>query len=383
MQKMAKHAVHARWLTRGAHGCALAALCAPLLWAVPAAAQDEADAAETAAARSLAQEGIKLADAGRCEEAVEKLARAEKLHHAPVVLGRLGECQISQGKLVEGTENLRKVLREALPPEPAAVLVRARERASAVLERVKPRIGALNIIVKGPRDNAEVEVVVDGQAMNAALLEADRPSDPGEHFVEASAPGFVSASARVSVGVGEKQSIVLTLEPAPKARSAAGAASTERASSASDTASLFTRDPPLSESPASASSDAGASAPRNLTGAYIGWAAGGAAVAAGSVFGLLAFEGKSDLDKQCAQNVCPDSSADRLHSARRDSTVATVLMAVGGVGLGLGTIFYFSAGPKESGASSGDAAESHERRKDAARAQAWIGLGQVGLSGEF
>jgi hypothetical protein len=378
---MARHAVYPRWLVRGARGCALAPLCVPLLWAGPAAAQEDADAAETAAARSLALEGIKLADAGRCEDAVEKLARAEKLHHAPVVLGRLGECQISQGKLVEGTENLRKVLREALPPEPAAVLVRARERASAVLERVKPRIGALNISVKGPRDNAEVEVVVDGQPMNAALLDADRPSDPGEHYVEASAPGFVTASARVSVGVGEKQSVVLTLEPAPKARAAAnGAAPAERASSAGDTASLFTREPPRADPEAAQ----GGSAPaeRNLTAAYIGWAAGGTAVVAGSIFGLLAFQGKSDLDKQCAQNLCPDSSADQLHSARRESTAATVLMAVGGVGLGLGTVFYFSAGPKEAGASSGSAA-AHEPRREAARAQAWIGLGRVGLSGEF
>jgi len=380
MEMVAKPGVYPRWRTRGAHGRGLAALCVPFLFSAQLSAQEDSEAAETAAARGLALEGIKLADGGHCDEAMDKLARAEKLHHAPVVLGRLGECQVAQGKLVEGTENLRKVLREALPPDAPAVQVRARERAAALLERVKSRIAALNIVVKGPRDSTEIAVIVDGQPMNVALLDADRPSDPGEHFVEASAPGFLAASVRVSVGMGEKQSVVLTLEPDPKARATAGSAlpAADRASSTADNGTLFTRVPPLGEPDTAASREA---PKRNLTAAYIGWAAGGTAVAVGSVFGLLAFKGKSDLDEQCAQNVCPDSSADRLHSARRDSTVATVLMAAGGAGLAIGTIVYFSAGSEEASASGN--AEAHSPRTDAARARAWIGLGEVGLSGEF
>jgi hypothetical protein len=226
----------------------LAALCVPLLAGVDAAAQDDGDAAETAAARALAVEGVKLADAGRCDEAIEKLAKAEKLHHAPVVLGRLGECQILQGRLVEGTENLRKVLREPLAPDAPQVVVRARERASAVFERSKVRIAGLNITVKGPHGSSEVAVSVDGQPMNAALLDAERPIDPGEHMVEAGAPGFTSASARVSIAPGERQSLVLTLEPDPKARAAAGAVTApETAPAASENPGLFTRVSPLAE----------------------------------------------------------------------------------------------------------------------------------------
>ncbi|MEO8182436.1 MAG: hypothetical protein ABI895_26670 [Deltaproteobacteria bacterium] len=371
------------WLPKVVRCSVLAALCAPLLLTVEAAAQEDADAAETAAARSIALEGIKLADAGHCDEAIDKLARAEKLHHAPVVLGRLGECQIAQGRLVEGTENLRKVLREALPAEPSSVLVRARERAAAVLERAKGRIGALNIVVRnGPRDSAELRIVVDGQPMNVALLDADRPADPGEHVIEATAPGYFAASARVSVSMGERQSVILSLEPDPKARVAASTASAPQGSAASsETTALFTRVPPPLDSSATAS-NAGEPAERNLTGAYVAWAAGGVAVAAGSIFGLLAFQGKSDLDEQCADNLCPDSSADRLDSARRDSTLATVLMAAGGVGLGLGTVFYFSAGPSEDSEQDGNAT-SRSGRKQALQGRAWIGLGQVGLSGDF
>ncbi|HEU4581982.1 MAG TPA: hypothetical protein VFS67_27190 [Polyangiaceae bacterium] len=357
----------------------LVALCAPLLAGADAAAQDDGDAAETAAARALAVEGIKLADAGHCDDAIEKLAKAEKLHHAPVVLGRLGECQILQGKLVEGTETLRKVLREPLAPDAPAVVVRARERASAVFERSKLRIAGLNITVKGPHGSSEVAVSVDGQPMNSALLDAERPTDPGEHLVEASAPGFTSAAARVSVAPGERQSLVLTLEPDPRARAAAAATASEPAPAAAENPGLFTRVSPLAEPGAEPPSSSAPPAELDLTKAYIAWGAGGAAVIAGSVFGLLAFQGKSDLDKQCPQNVCPDSSADKLSSARTDSTVATVLMAVGGAGIALGTVFYFTAGPREESAP----ATAEHRPEDGLRARAWIGLGGVGIDGRF
>ena len=83
--------------------------------ALSSASAEEDSAAETAAARGLAVDGLKLAQAGKCEEAIPKLEHAEKLHHSAIVLSRLGECQVTVGKLVEGTEMLRKVLREPLP----------------------------------------------------------------------------------------------------------------------------------------------------------------------------------------------------------------------------------------------------------------------------
>jgi hypothetical protein len=57
------------------------------------------------------------------------------------------------------------------------------------------------------------------------------------------------------------------------------------------------------------------------------------------------------------------------------------MMTAGGAGLAIGTIVYFSAGPKEGSASG--YAEALSPPTDAARARAWIGLGEVGLSGEF
>ena len=372
--------INGQW-RKGNRSWALAALCVSALSARGALAQEDPNAAETAAARSIALEGIRLADAGRCAEALEKLSRAEKLHHALVVLGRLGECQVNQGKLVDGTENLRRVLREPLPSNASSVLLKARERAQGVLDTAKPRIGALNIAVKGPRDNTGVSVTLDGVSMPVALLDADRPTDPGDHVVEASATGYLRASGHVTVAPGDRQSIVLKLEPDPNAPVAATASPPS-----AEAAGSSTRAAPASEPAASASIDSNVANSRgevDHTGAYIAWAAGGAAVAVGSVFGIMAFKGKGDLNEQCPDKVCLESSQDRLDSAKRASTISTVLFAVGGASIGLGTVLFLTASP--SGGSSRSARASAASTPPGAplQARAWIGIGQVGVTGRF
>ena len=76
-----------RWLALGLVSTLTSSLVAPAAFA-----QDQPQAENVAAARSLGMQGIKLADAGDCQGAIEKLSRAESLYHAPSILGRLGEC---------------------------------------------------------------------------------------------------------------------------------------------------------------------------------------------------------------------------------------------------------------------------------------------------
>jgi hypothetical protein len=338
---------------------------------IPKAWAAEDDATETAAARSLAVEGIKLADAGKCADAIEKLARAEKLHHAPIPLSRLGECQIAQGKLVDGTENLRKVLREPLPPNPSPALVKARDRAQAALDSAKPKIAFLTIMVKGPPSNTAATVTVDGQPVSSALLESERPSDPGEHVIEATAQGFLKGTARVTLGVGDKQSVTLKLEtdpnyvpPAPPGEPGGAPARTG--------GSL--------ETSASIGRDAGTTGPAaapNRSPAYIAWAFGGAALAVGAGFGLVAIKGKNDLENKCVQNQCAAAYDGQLNSAKTAGTISTISFAVGAAGVALGTVLFITAG-----------SGSSERSAHASKAQrvvprAWVGLGQVGLGADF
>src|SRR5260221_7360062 len=106
-----------------------AALLTVFLVTSNAHAQEEPSAADTSSARALGQEGVRLADAGNCAEAVDKLAKAERIFHAPTLLDRLGEGQVQLGKLVAGTEHLNPAARPKPGPSSPAAAAPARGRA--------------------------------------------------------------------------------------------------------------------------------------------------------------------------------------------------------------------------------------------------------------
>ena len=372
-------------------GCAVvAAMLAQSVGLRPALAQEEPSSAETAAARGLAVEGLKLADSGRCSEAVEKLARAEKLHHSAIVQSRLGECQISLGKLVDGTENLRKVLREPVPPNPSPALTKARERAQTALDGAKPKIAFLMISVKGLKDVSTATVTVDGESVPAALLDADRPTDPGEHVIEASAPGYLKASARVSVKEAERKAVSVRLDADPNA--VAAAPPPGPAEPPTGAQHLQQREPtppaPSRDSRFAVGGDTSASGAPNRTGAYIAWAVGGVALAVGAGFGAVAMKLKDGLN--CEGNVCQDSESNRnnFSDAKTYGNVSTAGFIVGGVGVALGAVLFFTASGSTSGSSSavrsaGAAPPSRPTGLSALEPRAYIGVGQIGLAGSF
>src|SRR5687767_8654904 len=182
--------------------------------ALPAYAQDHS-AENIAAARSLGIQGVQLAESGKCAEAIEKLQRAESLYHAPTILGRLGECQVTVGQIVLGTENLNRVVREQLPPNAPNAFKAAQERAAKVLETALPRIARLTVIIE-PAD-AKASVTVGGSPVPSALIGVERPTDPGKRAVVATAPGFLEATTEVELAEGARQTVTLKLVPDPNA----------------------------------------------------------------------------------------------------------------------------------------------------------------------
>src|ERR1019366_6664933 len=161
---------------------------------------------DVAAARSLGTDGTRLADAGDCNGAIPKLEAAEKLFHAPTTLDRLGECEISVGRLVAGTEDLNRVVREPLAASAPPAFLAAKKRAQAALTAALPRIGNLKIHVDGPTAD-KIAITVDGVAVSSALLDADRPTDPGAHAVSVSATGYKADTENVNVREGAKSTL--------------------------------------------------------------------------------------------------------------------------------------------------------------------------------
>jgi len=309
---------------------ASAALLACVALERGARAQGEPGAADVSAARELGKEGIRLADANKCAEAIDKLARAEKLYHAPTILGRLGECQVRVGKIVLGTENLQRVVHEALPANPPPQFVKARERAQKVLSEAQPKIGKLKIVVNAP-PKVEVTIKIDGEVVSSAFVGAERPTDPGEHFVEATAPGYLKSSETVVLKEAGSDSVVLTLKVDPEG---------PPPPPPDDHPKL--PPPVVVEPPPSGGSGL-------KTVGWISLAVGGAGLVVGTIGGVAALSAKSDLDRLCgAAKSCPSSAKGTLDSANTAAAVSTVGFIIGAVGVAAGVTFLLlpSSSPK-------------------------------------
>jgi len=300
------------------------------LSAAPARADDEPTSADIAAARALGQEGVKLADAGNCHDAVDKLARAEKLYHAPTTLARLGECQVQIGRLVDGTESLNRVIREPLGPNAPPAFAAAQERAKKIVAEAKPKIAKLKIAVAGPSD-VTWAVKVDGESMPLANLNMNRPMDPGEHVIEATAPGYKVARAKVTLAEGGTDSVALNLERDPNAPVPPPAAAPGAQPAGGDSY-------PRGDDNGSGSRVAG----------YVTLGVGLVGVGVGSIFGVLALSKKNELDDNCRSGSCPSTQRDTLDSGETFGTVSTVGFIVGAVGIVAGTYLLLTSGGRGS-----------------------------------
>ncbi len=345
-----------------------------VLCATPARAEEDPSAAETAAARALAVEGMKLAKAGQCEDAIDKLERAEKLHHSAIVLARLGECYIERGRLVEGSETLRKVLREPVPADTTPAFEQARERAQVLVRDTKPKLAALTITVNGVKDS-ELSVTVDGAAVPNTVLGVELPIDPGEHAIEASAAGYFPAKSRATLATGEKRSLTLELKPDP---SAVVAKPPEAAAEKRRNGPLrFESAPHLAPQPEAAESAGGPGAGKTL--AYVSYGVGLAGVGVGLVFGRAAMQQRDELDRECPGRVCDPQHQSRLDAAKSKGLVSTICFGVGGAGLALGTLFLLTS--SSSSQASGQA--TPPRRAFDLRPKAVVGLGRVAVGADF
>lgn len=338
--------------------CAMtSSLVAPALFA-----QDQPQAENVAAARSLGLQGIKLADAGDCKGAIEKLSRAESLYHAPSILGRLGECQVQVGQIVLGTENLNRVVREELSATAPKAFRDAQERAKGVLNAALPKIARLTVKVE-PAD-ARPQVTVAGSPIPAALIGVERPTDPGTHEVVVSAPGYLEQKTSVTLVEGGAQELLLQLEKAPTPVAAAPPPASP---------------PPIVAAPPS-QPPADTSPKKNNTLAYVALGVGGAGLVVGGVTGFLALGKKGDLEG-CVQERCPSSQKDTLDGAKTMATVSTVGFAVGVVGVGAGVVLLLTGNSHDNAGSS--SAKLAKRAPHGVHVEPWLGAQSAGLYGTF
>ena len=345
----------------------------PVSWIVGAAlftagAAYADDAEQTAAARSFGVEGVRLAEAGDCAHAIDPLSRAEALHHAPTTLERLGECHVAVGKVVLGTEELNRVIREPLPPGSPAAFTAAQTRAKTALDPALAKIGKLRIHVDHP-PQATPQVKVDEDVVATAMLDADRPTDPGPHTISVSAAGMKPVQTTLTLSDGQSQSVSLTLEPDPNAVSGAASVTAPGATGAATTTPLAP--PPGEPPPAEAPGQAKSKVPM-----IVAYGVGGAGIVVGAIFGIVALGKQSSLNNECPTKACSPSAQGDIDSLNSTATISTVGFGVGIVGAAVGTVLLLTSGSSHSSAASSSHATT-------ARITPYFGPGSAGLAGSF
>ena len=148
------------------------------------------------------------------------------------------------------------------------------------------------------------------------------PIDPGEHVIEASAPGKRTWKRTLTVppasaaSAGEK--LAFTIPDLADAKAGAGATVAGSPSSAD----------PASDN---ATSDGGWPSL-----AYIGFGMGAVGLATGSVAGFMHLSAVDDLESDCEGTICGPESQDDYDSAMTKAHIANIGFGIGIVGTALG-----------------------------------------------
>lgn len=187
-----------RFLDRWSRVAGLATTLTVLCASVPAAAdpQTEAD--------TLFKEAMALLKAGQVAEACPKLARSQLLDPGAGTLFRLAECYEKAGKLVRAW----KVFDDTVQIARMAGRKDREEQSKVRMDALRPRIPVIRVsLAPELAANAGLRLSVDGQIVESPNEPVQ--VDPGEHVLEASAPGLHEWKQTVSLREGQTIAIAI------------------------------------------------------------------------------------------------------------------------------------------------------------------------------
>ncbi len=343
-------------------------------------AQDEA----RASARVAAQAGLKAFSEGHYSQAADLLERAESVYHAPTHLLYLARTYEKLGKFVKARETYLKLVQEQLAADAAKAFISAKADGAKELAALEPRLAYVTIQLTGAQPGAGLRLMVDGNAVPAALAGIPRPTDPGSHAYQAFAEGMQSTQVTLMSKEGTRESVSLSLERVPGAvlsstepgrpggGHSGGAAAGGAAAGATSTAAPTSTNPLATDYPESSSSGSGV-----RTVGFISLGLGAVGLGVGAYFLVTGLGKQSDADRMfenCKQtNSCTPLKAE-IEALDDDAVsklrIGGAVLAVGGAGVIAGITMIALGGSKSTAA-----------RQPAVTP--WFGLTSVGLSGTF
>jgi hypothetical protein len=180
-------------------------------------AQDgHVSAADKAAARLAATQGIELYREQRYAEALARLQSAQALFHAPVHLLYIARCQQAMGQWVEAAETYRTLRRETLPADAAPAALSAVRDGEQELKELEPRVPRLLIRVS-PDDVPGLKVTLGDEVLSPAALGVERPQNPGAVRLLVEAEGHQPAEQLLELAPGQSVPLEVHLKPLSQA----------------------------------------------------------------------------------------------------------------------------------------------------------------------
>lgn len=278
-------------------------------------------------AQSLFEEARRLVKNGDLAAACPKFAESQRLAPAPGTLLNLARCHEQQGKLATARQEFLQVRAEARNSKRRDREAAADERL-AVIEKRAPRLA---IAVPEKSRIAGLRLRLDGVELAEASWGISTPFDPGDHVLEASAPGRTTFSTTFILKEAEPFTVeipVLAPETPPPASSSASPASSRA------------QPPPLSGRP------------------VLGYAVAGAGVIAlgvGTFFGIRALNRNQDSEASCVGG-CDAEGARLSRDAMTDAWISNAAIGMGIVGVTVGTAILLTSRKQPASDASGAAA---------------------------
>ena len=311
------HARTSRWCLALGVALALLAPSSPV----------EADTADTnrTAAEALFREARNLMAEGDYVTACPKLADSQNLDPAIGTLLNLGLCYRHLGR----TASAWSAYREAAAMARAADQEERLEVAQREADALEPTLSQLTLAVDPTSAPEKLELRLDGVLLPETLWGVAAPVDPGEHVVEAAAPGKLPWIHSIEI-VKEGSQVV----DVPELEDAPPEPEEERPPAVKATPAVPPPSPPI-EQPA-------------LNGQQlIALGVGGVGVVGavvGSIFGLSAISARDDSDSLCStRNVCTEEGIERRDDALSHAAVSTIAFGISLAALGGAAALWFTS----------------------------------------
>lgn len=304
-----------------------------LLYAAHGSAQGKSGG-NRAAAEALFNQGRDLMTAGKFVEACPKFEASQQLDPGLGTMLNLAECYEKTGR----TASAWAEYREAIPLARAAGSKARQDLATERAQALQERLSTLTIrAMSGDDAGPQLEVRRDGVALQPAELGSPIPVDPGEHTIEAVAPGKQAWSLKVQVG-GDSAKVSVEI---PKLQASEGGAP---AAAPATTPSPATGAPSGAET-APPKTDGGNSGRAMRTAGLVVGGVGVVGLGLGGFFGLRASSKWADAKGKCMDYPygCTSEALDLQSSARSSGTVSTVAFIAGGALLATGIVLFVTA----------------------------------------